>query len=423
DFLNFINNHPDSMLCYYSPKGFDRRLLINSFNEYGLKVQDFTKRKFLDLAVEIKSRFHLPTTYGLKDVSKSLNYNFKYPDMDGFAAAHLYEEDSIKNKSKLINYNKDDLLSMKHIIDVLNKGDIENIKKEFEEIAFPEDISGPIDEDRIVELKNKGYKLQEIADMTGRSVTYIYGRINKKYAPAYLKEEYAEEDKENSFKFKNSRGEKNQKSDMLPIGISWLNSLGFCEQWVYLKYCKKLDFEITERMKEGSKIHEEKEIEFLKHAVPTTWKDFIASEKLVSSREKTVGMILKDVILIGKIDKIEVDKNGVYVIDDKPKPKLYPGIKNQLLTYSVVLKHYLKDALNKSLYAVLKDRDTEEDVWKKKIEDSDEKIVIKTVMRMRGILKDEISPVPTKNINKCRNCVYKHNCEFSIIQTLPSKPI
>lgn len=454
-FLNFINNHPDTMLCYYSPKGFDRRLLITSFNESALKVEDFTKRKFLDLAIEIKSRFYLPTTFGLKDVSKLLNYHFKYSDMDGLAAAYLYEKDAIKNKNKLIAYNKDDLLSMKHIINVLNKNTIGNIKKEFEEHMFSEDIAGPIDENKILDLKNKGYTLQQIADLIGRSPTYIYARINKKYAPSYLAEKTPKEVCAKPPKSKNVGDEllikelrkrnyklneiakmlnksvyyinsrlnekyepsylKEKEPKRLPIGISWLNSMGFCEQWVFLRHHKKLDLPLSKEMKEGSKIHEDKEIEFLNNAVPTTKKMFIESEKPVFNRETTVGMLFGDVALIGKIDRIEVDKNGVYVVEEKPNPKLYAGIKNQVLAYSVVLKNYINDILKKPVHAVLRDRDSEKNLWKKKIDDCDERDVFKAVIRTRNILKGE-TPTPTKNINKCKKCGFKTICEFSLVK-------
>lgn len=189
EFINFIKKYPKAMLCYFSPKGFDRRLLINSFDKYQIQKQDFIKRNFLDLAIEIKSRFYLPTNFSLKEVSELLGYKFKHTNMNGFLVALSYEKDPIKNKNLLIGYNKDDVLSMKYIIETLNKGDSKMIKKEFDEKLFNDNLSGPIDERKIIELRNNGYKLREIADMTGRSINYIYSRINKKYAPTYLTED------------------------------------------------------------------------------------------------------------------------------------------------------------------------------------------------------------------------------------------
>lgn len=184
----------------------------------------------------------------------------------------------------------------------------------------------------------------------------------------------------------------------------------------FLRYYKKLDLPISKEMKKGSKVHEDKEIEFLKNAIPTTWEDFVKSEEFTFTREKRVGMILGDVGLFGKIDKIEVDRNGIYVIDDKPHPKLYLGIKNQLLAYSVALMNYIKGISEKPLFIILRDRDTEKDVWKKEINEVDEKEVIQNIIKMRGILKGEITPNPTTNVNKCIKCAFNTNCDFSLIK-------
>lgn len=180
EFITFIKKHPKSMLCYFSPKGFDRRLLIKSFDYHKISKEDFTKREFLDLAIEIKSRFYLPTNFSLKEISQFLGYKFKYTGMNGFFAALSYEEHSIKNKNLFIDYNKEDLLSMKYLIETLNRGSPKKIKKEFDEKLFDENFSGPINEKKIIKLRNEGYKFQEIADMTGRSITYIYNKINQR---------------------------------------------------------------------------------------------------------------------------------------------------------------------------------------------------------------------------------------------------
>ena len=78
------------------------------------------------------------------------------------------------------------------------------------------------------------------------------------------------------------------------------------------------------------------------------------------------------------------------------------------------LKNY--GHVNKKVVAILRDRDSDTEVWKKDFAKEDEHDVGSTIQRMAGLFQGKEKPVPNKNPGKCRACVlHKTNsCEFSV---------
>ncbi|MEK6946421.1 MAG: ribonuclease H-like domain-containing protein [Nanoarchaeota archaeon] len=447
EFLELIKKYPKLMLCYFSPKGFDKRIILERMKHYDLNSNDFAKREFLELALEIKSRYHLPTRYSLKEIGTSLGYKFDDPEMNGLRAAFMYEDDPIRNKKKLIDYSRDDVKSMAFVLEKMNQDQIDNLEKQFDDNE--NQFSGPITSGKIIEFRENGMKLQEIADLTGRSLTYVYNTINngkpkgnKKTRKSKIegdelvikdlkKLNYSLKDISSlinrSIYYVNSRLDDNYKPSYLnnskfkplKINISWLNSLGFCEKWVDLKYVQGLELPITKEMQEGSVIHLEKEEEFLKEAVPASTGEILSSEEKIVSREFPVNVQFGDMIICGIIDQLEVDKDSICIVDDKPHAKLYSGIKNQLLAYSFILKKYIeKDfpyLLNKPLYVILRDRDAGKNVWKQKIINFNTE-ALKSIMRLREILNETEKAKPTDNVKKCQKCAFNNVCEDSLVK-------
>ena len=117
------------------------------------------------------------------------------------------------------------------------------------------------------------------------------------------------------------------------IGASWFQEASFCEQKLYLTKVKKLPLIETKAMVEGAIIHEGKYEDFVKSATPTTWEDFFKSEELVTSREVELQHISNNVVLLGRIDELSCDKDGIYITDDKPSDYAYIGVRKQIWAY------------------------------------------------------------------------------------------
>ena len=144
---------------------------------------------------------------------------------------------------------------------------------------------------------------------------------------------------------------------MVILGASWFNTASFCEQKLYLEKVKNLPVVETDAMAEGKLIHEGKYEDFVKTAAPVTWEDFFKSEEIATAREVEVQHINNDVILLGRIDELQCDKDGIYVVDDKPSDYAYIGTREQIWAYCYHVENNFKDLITKPIYAVMKNRD------------------------------------------------------------------
>ena len=202
------------------------------------------------------------------------------------------------------------------------------------------------------------------------------------------------------------------------IGASWFHESSFCEQKLYLSKVKKLPLVKTEAMAEGELLHEEKYEDFAKSAEPTTWEDFFKSDELVTSREVELSHAGNGVLLLGRIDELSCDKDGIYVIDDKPGDYAYMGIKKQIWAYCHLVENNFRkliEKVQKPVYAVLKNRDSGEIVWKEKYAGADKEQFLLAMLRLKEVLSGKRKPEPTKNPNKCAACQYNKVCGFSLV--------
>ncbi|MBI2646886.1 Dna2/Cas4 domain-containing protein [Candidatus Woesearchaeota archaeon] len=204
----------------------------------------------------------------------------------------------------------------------------------------------------------------------------------------------------------------NEKS--VVIGASWLQEASFCEQKLYLSKVKKLPLIETSAMTKGSLLHERKYENFVKLATPITWEEFFKSEEPVTSREIELQHISNDVILLGRIDELGCDKDGVYVIDDKPNNYAYIGVRKQIWAYCYLLENNFKELIKKPIYAVLKNRDNSSIIWKETYTGVHKEQLLLAILRLRDVLSEKRKPEPTKNPNKCTVCQYNKICEFSL---------
>ena len=198
------------------------------------------------------------------------------------------------------------------------------------------------------------------------------------------------------------------------IGASWFQEASFCEQKLYLSKVKKLPLIQTQKMIKGAEVHEGKYEEFVKSATPTTWEEFFKSEELVTSREVELQHISNNVVLLGRIDELGCDKDGIYINEDKPSDYAYIGTRKQIWAYCYLLENSFKDLIQKPVYAVLKNRDDGSVTWKERYTGAHKDEFLFAMMRLRDVLSEKRKPEPTKNPNKCAICQYNKVCDFSL---------
>ena len=203
------------------------------------------------------------------------------------------------------------------------------------------------------------------------------------------------------------------------IKASWLGSQEYCEYKWYLENVLKEEIPIVKAMAAGTKIHQIKEDEFRKAAKPTTAKKFLESKFYTITKEISFKKEFDNFILSGKIDELGVDANNLYVIDDKPRAKPWLGTKRQIWAYCILVREFIKESypehLNKKIFAVLRDRDSNKEVWNKEFEENDIVDVFHAISRMVRLFNKEINPIPNEIPAKCSACVLhkQEKCEFS----------
>ncbi len=204
-------------------------------------------------------------------------------------------------------------------------------------------------------------------------------------------------------------------SNLKIVGASWLQGFKYCEYKFYLHKVKGIDVKITKPIQRGIEIHEAKEQEFRKEATPVTWKELLEAEELTITREADFNKQLGDIMLLGRIDEITVDKEKICIIDDKPNAFPYDATKLQIYAYCYLFRETFKEQ-PKPVIATLRDRDTSQVIWQQEFSKAEEQSFLKEFYRMRAILLQKEDPVPTKSPNKCRACQFKDTCEFSMVK-------
>ncbi|WP_456399351.1 TM0106 family RecB-like putative nuclease [Mesoaciditoga sp.] len=110
NFLNFVNVHPRTPIYHYDV--FDRNVM-EKFAFMSSKNVDRTLKRFQDMYNLVKRYFVVPVRfYSLKDVAKSIGFNWRVENFNGYEAMkQLTEWKNKKDKAllqKIVEYNEDD---------------------------------------------------------------------------------------------------------------------------------------------------------------------------------------------------------------------------------------------------------------------------------------------------------------------------
>ena len=122
-FLDYVKSFKGKIYTFSASK-FDERV-IKKRMEYH-KIKHSSLPKFVDLALDVIRCYIFPfKSYGLKPISDYLEYDSKHPDVDGMwvAREYLSTYQETKNKKlmkKFLEYNEDDLRSLKWMMDKLS---------------------------------------------------------------------------------------------------------------------------------------------------------------------------------------------------------------------------------------------------------------------------------------------------------------
>ena len=117
ELFQFLTGRPELQLLSYSNCAFEQRLLPQRFTAHGLP--NGAVDHIRDIYCEIHSCAAFPVgSTKLKDVSRWCGFKARHPDMEGFGAAISYGsgKPSKRLKQKLLAYNEDDILSLRHVV-------------------------------------------------------------------------------------------------------------------------------------------------------------------------------------------------------------------------------------------------------------------------------------------------------------------
>jgi uncharacterized protein YprB with RNaseH-like and TPR domain len=118
DMLQLLTQRPNLNVLSYSGCRFEQNMLSRRLAAHGLPFH--MAKSIRDIYFDIHSCMAFPTQgLKLKDIAKWCGFKWRQSEMDGFEAAILYGSSgklTKANKRKVIRYNEDDLLALKHVL-------------------------------------------------------------------------------------------------------------------------------------------------------------------------------------------------------------------------------------------------------------------------------------------------------------------
>ena len=124
--LESLRSDGCAALVSYSGTGFDRRVTESALARNSVEPGAFGSMRHIDACSLVRRSFAVPChTYALKTLGAALGYAFSHSDMDGLDAALAFERHAAHGTPidpAVLEYNRDDVLSVKHILDRLEAG-------------------------------------------------------------------------------------------------------------------------------------------------------------------------------------------------------------------------------------------------------------------------------------------------------------
>lgn len=126
DHLGSIQSDGCTALAAYSGTGFDKRVTAAAMARNGVEPGAFASLRHIDACSLVRRAFAVPCqSYALKRLGSILGYGFAHSGMDGLDAALAFERhvaDGTPIDPSVLEYNRDDVLSVRHILGFLEAG-------------------------------------------------------------------------------------------------------------------------------------------------------------------------------------------------------------------------------------------------------------------------------------------------------------
>jgi Icc-related predicted phosphoesterase len=124
EFLNYLEDlkNSGSVLCAYNGHNFDFKYLDEKIRSKKLNITTYKKVEKIDLLEICRKNLYMPKGYSLSSVASYFGYPFKHPEKNGYHMGLEYQGFILgtleePDWEKIIEYNKDDVLAMKYIIE------------------------------------------------------------------------------------------------------------------------------------------------------------------------------------------------------------------------------------------------------------------------------------------------------------------
>lgn len=217
--------------------------------------------------------------------------------------------------------------------------------------------------------------------------------------------------------------------------ISRLGELLFCEYKVYLKYVKKKDAKVTQKMKDGTAAHNKLQEENKKkrQKIKAKKKDYKKKVEKVKKDRKLKPKEKKEIIktipkppktnlwrevkvlgsrLKGRMDELKITKDKIIITDDKSSDRAFDSDIMQVYAYCLAYSEQHPEQLEeKIIEARLRNHKTGVVSWVDIFTDAHKQKVNDCIDRLEGILDGSIEPVATTSSAKCRYCNCYEVCD------------
>lgn len=126
-FLEFAASQPNANFFAFSSSKFEERVLRVRLSSHGLSTSLCSR--IVNICQAFQQSVALPIdSESIKEVAKIFGFRYRYPELDGFGVALLYEHNYVRAKNtvrrkalkrKLLKYNEDDVRSLPFILDAV----------------------------------------------------------------------------------------------------------------------------------------------------------------------------------------------------------------------------------------------------------------------------------------------------------------
>lgn len=123
-FVAFTQSQSDASWISFSKTDFDRRILTERLEHYGLPVPEPLARA-VDVQPRLRRAIAIPQeSFGLKAVAATFGYEYRHPELDGLTVALQYLTAVRRRRAvprRLLDYNRDDVLSLCFVVESVER--------------------------------------------------------------------------------------------------------------------------------------------------------------------------------------------------------------------------------------------------------------------------------------------------------------